>query len=280
MLHIENLNKKCKDIRKLILKQISSIGVGHIGGSLSIVEVLVYLYYYQMNIDPKKPKMDGRDRLVLSKGHAGPALYAVLADRGYFDISELDTLNKPGTKLPSHCDMNRTIGIDMTTGSLGQGLSCAVGMSLASKIKGDNAYIYCILGDGEIQEGQIWEAAMASSHFKLDNLVAILDYNKMQITNDTNDIMNIDPIEDKWKAFGWNVIRVQGHDILQIHNAIESSRGISKKPTMIVLDTIKGKGVKFAEDAGVLSHSMTISREMLEVGLKQLEGGEEVYLWK
>ncbi|MDU1855630.1 MAG: 1-deoxy-D-xylulose-5-phosphate synthase N-terminal domain-containing protein, partial [Clostridium baratii] len=175
------LTEKCKKVRRLIIEEIHSVGKGHYGGSLSIVEVLVLLYNKEMNIDVNKSKMEGRDRLVLSKGHAGPALYATLADKGYIKEEDLLTLNKENTLLPSHCDMNKTNGIDMTTGSLGQGISCAVGMAKASKIKKDNAYIYCIIGDGECDEGQVWEAALAAPNFKLNNLIVFVDYNKMQL---------------------------------------------------------------------------------------------------
>lgn len=271
MLDIDLLNKKCIDIRKLIVNQIGGLGVGHIGGSLSVVELLVYLYYHEMNIDPKNPDMEGRDRFIMSKGHGGPALYSVLADKGYFSIEELDTLNKPGTNLPSHCDMLKTRGVDMTTGSLGQGLSCAVGMALGSKIKSDDVYIYCLLGDGEIQEGQIWEAAMAAGHFKLNRLIVFLDYNKMQISGTVEEIMDIEPVIDKWKSFNWNVYRANGHNINGIHKSVIEAKKSKDKPTMIILDTIKGKGVSFAEEAKVLSHSMTISEDMRIKAIKELD---------
>ena len=267
---LDFLNKKSVEIRKLIVNQIGKLGVGHIGGSLSIVEVLVYLYYYEMNINLEESDMEGRDRFILSKGHGGPALYSVLADRGYFSFEELDTLNCPGTNLPSHPDMLKTKGIDMTTGSLGQGLSCAVGMALASRIKDDNAYIYCLLGDGEIQEGQIWEAAMAAGHFKLNRLIAFLDYNKMQISGTVDEIMDIEPIEEKWRAFNWNVYRTNGHSIEGIHEIVKKAKENTNKPSIIILDTIKGKGVSFAEKAEVLSHSMSISEEMRNEALKEL----------
>lgn len=270
MLDINLLNKKCVDIRKLIVNQIGELGVGHIGGSLSVVEILVYLYYHEMNIDPKNPDMEGRDRFIMSKGHGGPALYSVLADKGYFDMEELNTLNKPGTNLPSHCDMLKTKGVDMTTGSLGQGLSCAVGMALGSRIKSDGAYIYCLLGDGEVQEGQIWEAAMAAGHFKLNRLIAFLDYNKMQISGTIDEIMNIEPVVDKWRSFNWNVYKVNGHNIINIHESVMKAKKSEDKPTMIILDTIKGKGVSFAEKAKVLSHSMSINEDMRIEAIKEL----------
>lgn len=268
---IELLEKKCRHIRSLIVDEIGKLGVGHIGGCLSIVEGLVVLYYKAMNIDPSNPHMEGRDRFVLSKGHAGPALYAVLADKGYFDIKELDTLNKPETNLPSHCDMLKTRGIDMTAGSLGQGISCAVGMAKASKIKKDSAAIYAVVGDGESQEGQVWEAAMSAAHFGLNNLIAFTDNNKMQIDGLTKDIAGVESLEDKWKAFGWNVFSVDGHSVEEIYGAILEAKKSNNKPSMIILQTIKGKGVSFFEAMGVKNHSTNISEEQRIAALKELE---------
>ena len=265
------LEQKSRHIRRLIVDEIGSLGVGHIGGCLSVVEGLVVLYYKAMNINPEDPYMEGRDRFILSKGHAGPALYAVLADKGYFDVSELYTLNRPGTNLPSHCDMLKTRGIDMTAGSLGQGISCAVGMAKASKIKKDNATIYCIVGDGECQEGQVWEAAMCASQFKLNNLIAFIDNNKFQIDGATSEVVGIEPIDQKWAAFGWNVINVDGHSIEEIYNGVEAGKKSVDKPTMIVLHTIKGKGVSFVEAMGVKNHNMPITEEQKLQALKELE---------
>ena len=267
-----NLKEKCIEIRKSILTEIGTLGVGHLGGSLSIVELLVTLYNNHMNIDPKDPKKEGRDRLVVSKGHSGPADYAVLADLGYFPKDWLLTLNKPGTNLPSHCDMNRTPGIDMTTGSLGQGFSCAVGIALASKLKSDGAKIYTIIGDGETQEGQIWEAAMFASHKNLNNLIAFTDYNKLQLDGEVKDICGIEPLDKKWEAFGWNVWTVDdGNDCEKINEAILEAKN-SDKPVMIILNTVKGSGIKFAEDAGVSNHCMNVSKEMFEKGMQELGG--------
>lgn len=265
------LEDKCRHIRRLIIDEIGNLGVGHVGGSLSIVEALVVLYYKVMNIDPANPKMEGRDRFILSKGHAGPALYAVLADRGYFDVSELNTLNKPETRLPSHCDMLKTRGVDMTAGSLGQGISCAVGIAKASQIKKDNAYIYSIIGDGESQEGQVWEAALTAAQFRLNNLIAFTDNNGMQIDGNTRDIVGIEPVADKWKAFGWNVTAIDGHDIAAIYNAIAEAKKSMDKPTMIVLNTIKGKGVSFIEAMGAKNHSMPVSEEQRIKALEELK---------
>ena len=266
------LTDKSKHIRRLIVDEIGKLGVGHIGGCLSPVETLVVLYYKQMNIDPSNPKMEGRDRFIMSKGHAGPAVYAVLADKGYFDVCELDTLNKPETNLPSHCDMLKTRGIDMTAGSLGQGISCAVGMAKASKIMKDSAYIYCMVGDGESQEGEVWEAAMCASQFKLNNLITFTDNNKLQIDGATNEIMSIAPLDKKWEAFGWNVINVvDGHDVSEIDEAVEKAKKSTDKPTMIILNTVKGKGVSFVEAMGVKNHNMPVTEEQRLQALKELE---------
>ncbi len=266
-----NLELKCTEVRENILTEIGELGVGHLGGSLSMVELLVTLYYKHMNVDPKNPQKAGRDRLIVSKGHSGPAVYAVLAEKGYFPKEWLMTLNKPGTNLPSHCDMNRTPGIDMTTGSLGQGFSCAVGIALASKLKKDGANIYTIIGDGESQEGQIWEAAMFASHHKLDNLVAFTDYNKLQLDDSIENICSIEPLADKWKAFGWDVTEVfEGNNCDEIDKAVLKAKK-SQKPVMIILHTVKGCGVDFAEKAGISNHSMTVSEEMFEKGMKELK---------
>lgn len=267
------LQRKCLEIRKSTLNTIGNLGVGHIGGSLSIVELLVVLYEKHMNIDPKNPKMQGRDRLIVSKGHSGPAVYAMLSEKGYFSKEWLKTLNKPGTKLPSHCDMNRTPGIDMTTGSLGQGFSCAMGIAKASKIRKDGAVIYTIIGDGETQEGQIWEAAMFAAHHKLDNIIAFTDYNKFQLDGQVKDICNIEPLDEKWRSFGWNVIVVNdGNNCDEIDKAIVEAKS-SEKPSMIILNTIKGKGISFIESMGAGNHSMPISEEQWKKGLEEL-GGE------
>ena len=266
-----NLKEFCLQIRRDIVQEIGTFGVGHIGGSLSIVEILVVLYKNYMNFDPKNPKKNDRDRLIVSKGHAGPAVYAVLANLGFFAKSWLLTLNKPGTNLPSHCDMNKTPGIDMTTGSLGQGFSCAVGIALGSKLKNDNAKIYTIIGDGESQEGQIWEAAMFASHNKLDNLIAFLDYNGAQIDGKINEVCSIEPVAEKWKAFGWYTIEVQnGNSCEEINDALKIAQNIKNKPCMIITKTRKGFGISFIEKAGINNHSMNISKEQLQIALKEL----------
>ncbi|MFZ5945718.1 MAG: transketolase [Bacillota bacterium] len=270
----KSLEEKSRYIRSLIVEAIGNLGVGHIGGCLSVVEALVVLYYEHMNIDPGNPQMEGRDRFIMSKGHAGPALYAVLADKGFFSTCELDTLNKPETNLPSHCDMLRTRGVDMTAGSLGQGISCAAGMAKAAKINQDNAYIYCMIGDGESQEGQVWEAAMAAAHFKLNNLIVFTDYNKLQIDGTIEEVMGLAPLDKKWEAFGWNVINVpDGHSVIEISDAVIKAKTSQNKPTMILLNTVKGKGVSFAEALGVKNHNTPITKDQMYQALEELRQG-------
>ena len=271
----QDLKEVCKDIRCDVMTCIGHLGVGHIGGCLSLVELLAVLYFQEMNIDPKQPRMAGRDRLVCSKGHAGPAVYAALANRGYFDRAELLTLNQGGTNLPSHCDMNRTVGIDMTTGSLGQGFSCAVGAALGYKLEGDGATVYSIIGDGESQEGQIWEAAMFAAAKKLDNLVGITDYNKLQIDDTVENVNGIMPLSDKWRAFGWNVIEVEdGNDTAQVSDALKQAKRFvgSGKPSMIILHTVKGCGVSFIEEKGSANHNMNISEEDVKRAIAEIRG--------
>lgn len=267
------LTNKCRDIRRLIMDMLGKLGVGHVGGSLSIVEALVVLYYKQMRIDPKNPKLAGRDRFVLSKGHAGPALYAVLADKGYFPKGMLDTLNQAGTNLPSHADMNRTPGIDMTTGSLGQGLSCAAGIAAASRLAGDGATVYAIIGDGESQEGQIWEAAMYAAQVGLDNLIAFTDFNGLQIDGTIAQVNGLEPLDKKWESFGWNTVVVPGHDLAAIDAAVENARKNRGKPSMIILKTTKGKGVSFVEAAGTGNHNMPITPEQHIQALAEIDNG-------
>jgi transketolase len=222
---------------------------------MSIVEALIILYYKFMNIDPTDPHKPDRDKLILSKGHAGPTLYSILSDLGYFPKDWMQTLNRGGTRLPSHCDMNLTPGVDMTTGSLGHGLSAGVGMAIGHKLDRLSSTIYVIIGDGECQEGQVWEAAMSASHFGLDNLIAFLDYNKMGLDGNTEEIMDIADITAKWVSFNWCVQRIDGHDFEQLEHAILRALSERNRPSMIVLDTIKGKGCSFAENR-LESHNM------------------------
>lgn len=272
---VKDLKKKALHIRMITIEMIGKLGVGHIGGSLSIVDALAVLYYKVMKIDPKNPKWEGRDRFVLSKGHAGPALYSVLADLGYFPYEWINTLNKPDTNLPSHCDRLKTPGVDMTAGSLGQGLSAAVGMALATKICKKDNYVYTIIGDGESQEGQIWEAAMFASHNKLNNLIAFTDYNKMQIDGYIEEVNNLEPLADKWRAFNWHVIEVDGHNVEQIYDAVMEGKSQTEKPTMIILHTIKGKGAYFAEGK-VTSHNMSMSAEEWQRAVEMLRKESEL----
>lgn len=258
------LYNKCKEIRILILEAIKSAGSGHVGGSFSAVETFVALYNGIMNINPQEPTMEKRDRFVLSKGHAGPGLYATLAERGYFPKEILYTLNQKNTNLPSHCDMNKTLGIDMTTGSLGQGISCAVGMAYASKLKEDNATIYCMVGDGECQEGQVWEAALNAANLNLNNLICFLDYNKLQLDGPLNEIVDMGDMEAKWKAFGFNTYVIDGHNLEEIFDTVITAKKEKLRPTMIILNTIKGKGVSFIENMGFRNHSMPVNEETVK----------------
>ena len=239
---------------------------------MSIADILAVLYFNQMNIDPKKPDSNLRDRLVLSKGHASAALYAVLAERGYLAKGELRTFRKLGSKLQGHPDMEKIPGIDMSTGSLGQGLSVANGMAIASKMDGLGCRVYCILGDGEIEEGQIWEAAMFGAQQKLSNVIAFTDYNNMQIDGDVSDICDIADLGAKWRAFGWHTIELEdGHDLAAIDAAITEAKQ-ADKPSMIILNTVKGKGVKFIEEMGFGNHSIPMTKEQMEAAIAEIRG--------
>ncbi|MDA3810792.1 MAG: transketolase [Spirochaetaceae bacterium] len=266
---LKELLEQAKEIRIKTIDSIGFLGVGHIGGAMSIVELLTILYYRKMKIDPENPKMEDRDKLVLSKGHAGPALYSILAQKGFFPEELLHTLNKGGTTLPSHCDMNKTPGIDMTTGSLGQGLSSSIGLALAMRLDNIDRNVFTIIGDGESQEGQNWEAAMAASQFKLNKLIAFTDNNKMQIDGYTDDIMPIGDLESKWSSFGWNTARIDGHDFAALDKAIDNARLSTEKPTMIILDTIKGKGCTFAEGV-ITNHNMPFTYDQAKEAIKAL----------
>ncbi len=264
------LEQKAKEIRIQTIESIAHLGVGHVGGSMSIVDALAVLYFDVMDIDPKDPLKADRDRFVLSKGHGGPAVYSALALKGYFDVEILKTLNAPNTKLPSHTDKNLTTGIDMTTGSLGQGFSAAVGMAKAIQMDKAPYYIYTIIGDGESQEGQIWEAGMFAGSQKLDHLIAFTDYNKMQIDGETNDVNAVAPLDKKWEAFNWHVQVIDGHDVEAIQKAIANAKETTGKPSMIILNTVKGKGALFCEgDIG--SHNMPVTKEMCEEAIARLK---------
>lgn len=245
----EMLEKKARDIRVDIVEMLCAARSGHPGGSLSMADIFSYLYFSgNLNIDPHDPLKKDRDRVVLSKGHAAPVLYAALAEKGYFDKKELTTLRKYGSILQGHPDMRKTPGVDMTTGSLGQGLSCALGMALVARLDGLPVKVFCILGDGECDEGQVWEAAMAANHYKLGNLIAIVDLNGLQIDGFTRDVMSTDSMTEKWRAFGWKVFEIDGHDLDQIDETFKKAVDISEGPVCIIANTIKGKGVTFMEN--------------------------------
>ena len=267
----KGLKEIARNIRKDIVSMIHTSKSGHPGGSLSAVEILTALYFDEMNIDINNCKMEDRDRFVLSKGHAAPVLYATLAHKGYFDREELNGLRKINRMLQGHPDMKAIPGVDMSTGSLGQGFSVACGMAMASKLDNAPWRVYTLLGDGEVQEGIVWEAAMSASHYKLDNLVAFLDYNGLQIDGKTEDVMNIGPIVDKFKAFGWNVIEIDGHDFDQIFAALYMAKETVGKPTIIIAKTIKGKGVSFMENEAMW-HGLALSDSDLERALLDLGG--------
>jgi len=266
---IENLEKKANIIRRHIVEMIFNAEGGYIGGALSIADIMAVLYFRILKIDPKNPEWEDRDRFVLSKGHASAAWYAALAERGYFSKEELLTFDHINSRLQGHPDMKRTPGVDMSSGSLGQGISAALGMALGARYLKKTYRTFVILGDGETQEGQVWEAAMAAAHYKLDNLIAILDYNKLQLFGQANAIMNIEPVIEKWQIFGWNTIEINGHRINEIVQALEDAVKYEGKPTIIIAHTIKGKGVSFMENK-VEWHSLAPTKEQTEQALKEL----------
>jgi transketolase len=267
---IASLKEKAKTLRIEILKMLTEAGSGHTGGSLSAADIVTALYFYKMRHNPADPKWRERDRFVLSKGHAAPVLYGALSLSGYFDKQLLKTLRKIGSPLQGHPCSRKLPGIEISTGSLGQGLSIADGMALGLKIDGLSSRVYCMLGDGEIQEGQVWEAAMTAAHYKLDNLCAIIDNNGLQIDGHCHEVMYIEPIVKKWEAFGWHVIDIDGHDMEAVVRALDEAETIKDKPSMIVARTIKGKGVSFFEGK-VEYHGMAPTPEELEKALKELE---------
>ncbi|QXM07428.1 transketolase [Crassaminicella indica] len=265
------LKKNATEIRKGIIKAVHAAGSGHPGGSLSAADILTVLYFYKMKVDPKNPKWEERDRFVLSKGHAAPVLYATLAEKGFFSKEELLKLRHIGAMLQGHPDMKGTPGVEMSTGSLGQGFSCSIGMALAAKLDKKDIRVYALLGDGEVQEGIVWEAAMAASHYKLDNLTAILDFNGLQIDGKNEDVMNIHPIKEKWESFGWHVLEIDGHSFEEIISVLDKADEIKDKPTMIIAKTIKGKGVSFMENQ-VGWHGTAPKDDEKEKALKELGG--------
>ena len=245
---IELLTETARQIRTDIIVMLEAAGSGHPGGSLSAADILTVLYFDEMRLDPENPAWPERDRFVLSKGHAAPVLYAALAERGYLPREELITLRKLGSRLQGHPDMKKLPGVEMSTGSLGQGISAANGMALAGKIDGQDYRVYTLLGDGECEEGQVWEAAMFAAHYKLDNLVAFLDHNHLQIDGPISEVMSPEPLDEKWRAFGWQVEVIDGHDLAAISGALDRARLVKGKPTMIIAETVKGKGCSFMEN--------------------------------
>ena len=266
----EEISRKAPKYRAEIIEMLTEAGSGHPGGSLSAIDLISTLYHYKLRHRPDEPSWDERDRFVLSKGHGVPAQYVVMADLGYFPREQLWTLRKLGSPLQGHPCKHWLPGIDTSTGSLGQGLSIAQGMALASRLDGDKYRVYCMMGDGETQEGQVWEGAMSARKFKLDNLTVILDYNKAQIDGYTRDVMDLEPLADKWKAFGWHVIVIDGHDYRQIMDALDEAETVKGQPTYIIAHTVKGKGVSFMENK-VNWHGVAPTREQGDAAIAELK---------
>ena len=267
---INRLRQKCLDVRRDIIEMIYAGGSGHPGGSLSGVEILTALYFHVMRIRPEEPGWPQRDRFILSKGHAAPLVYAVLAERGFFPVEELKTFTQPGTRLQKHIDMHLVPGAELSTGSLGQGLSVGVGMALADRMDGNDRRVYVIIGDGESQEGQIWEAAMAAAQMKLHNLIVFLDYNRCQVDGYINEIIELDPIDQKWQSFGWHVQQIDGNNLPQVLSALEIAHRTEGQPHMIVANTIKGKGVSYMENR-LEWHSRGLTDEDYRMAMQELE---------
>jgi len=263
------LRALAREVRKDILKMTSEAQSGHPGGAMSATDIIVTLYYYKMRHDPSNPKWEKRDRFVLSKGHVCPALYSVLARTGYFPLEKLHEFRKLNGDLQGHPDMKKTPGIEISTGSLGHGIGAALGMALGLKLDGSDSRVYCMIGDGEAQEGSVWEATMAASHYNLDNLTVILDNNNLQIDGPVDEVMSIYPALEKWKAFGWHVIEINGHDFSEIKRALDEAESVRFKPTMIVAKTVKGKGVSFMENRAEW-HGKALPPELLKEALKEL----------
>lgn len=266
----KQLQIKACTVRMGVIEGVFNAKSGHPGGSLSVADILTYLYFDHMNVDPKNPKDENRDRFVLSKGHTAPALYAVLANKGFFPVSEIKNLRKPGAMLQGHPSMNRTLGVDMSTGSLGQGISTAVGMALAGKIDKKDYRVYTVLGDGEIEEGQVWEAAMFAAAKGLDNLCAVVDNNNLQIDGSIAEVNSPYPIPEKFRAFGWNVIEIYGHSFDEIDAAFKAAAEFKGKPTAIIAKTVKGKGVSFMEDQ-CSWHGTAPNAEQYEQAMNELK---------
>lgn len=271
---IQEVKAKALQIRRDIITMLGEAGSGHSGGSLSAADIVACLYFWEMRIDPQQPRQQDRDRFVLSKGHAAPVLYAALAEKGFFPREELKRLRKLGSPLQGHPDMRKLPGVEASSGSLGQGISWAVGMALAGKIDHRDYRVYALLGDGEIEEGLVWEATMAAHHYKLDNLTAILDHNGLQIDGPICKVMSPEPVADKFKAFGWEVLVVDGHDIRQIMEALNRARSVKERPTVIVANTIKGKGCSFMENK-VEWHGTAPNRDQTVQALAELAHVQE-----
>jgi len=267
---LTTLKDKARRVRIDILKMLTDCGSGHTGGSLSAADIATALYFYKMKYDPKNPGWKGRDHFILSKGHAAPLLYTVLAHAGFIETAELCTLRRIGSRLQGHPDSKYLPGVEISTGSLGQGLSVANGLALSHKLDKTGNRVYALLGDGELQEGQIWEAAMTAAHYKLDNLCALVDNNGLQIDGPVEKVMGVEPIADKWRAFGWEVIDIDGHDMAKIVGALDTAETVKGRPTMIVCRTVKGKGSRVFEGK-VEFHGTTPSKEELEIAMKELE---------
>jgi len=267
---MEEMKEKAKTLRRHIITMTERAGSGHPGGSLSAVELVTALYFHELRHDPQNPHWPDRDRFVLSKGHAAPLLYAALAESGYFPVAELLTLRQMGSRLQGHTHMITTPGVEMSAGALGQGLSFGVGNALAARLDGRDYRVYVLLGDGECNEGQVWEAAMAAAHYKLDNMVAIIDRNRLQIDGWCCDVMNTEPFPEKWRSFGWHTMEVNGHDLDQIIAALAEAKTIEGKPTAIIAHTVKGKGVSFMENKAEF-HGTAPTSEQAEQALKELE---------
>jgi transketolase len=270
---VKVLQKKAINIRRDILTMLTKAGSGHTGGSLSIVEILVGLYYRRLNIDPASPKERTRDKFILSKGHGCPALYAVLADLGFFPKEELGTLRKLGSRLQGHPQYGLP-GLEISSGSLGQGLSVALGFALADRMDGIDARVYCLMGDGETNEGQVWEAAMTAAHYKLDNLCGIIDFNKLQIDGFCCEVMDLGEYRKKWESFGWYAIEADGHDLEDLDKAFEEAQGVKGRPQMIIAHTVKGKGVSFVENKAEW-HGISPKEDELEKALAELDEQEK-----
>lgn len=265
----QKLEGWAKQLRRDIVEMLAEAGSGHPGGSLSATEIVTYLYFAEMQVDPQNPDWPDRDRFVLSKGHAAPVLYAALAGRGFFPREELWKVRKINCSLQGHPDMKKVPGVDMSTGSLGQGISAAVGMALAGKLDRKTYRVFVLLGDGEVEEGQVWEAAMAAAHYKLDNLIAFLDHNGLQIDGPITEVMSPEPLADKFAAFGWHVQTINGHSFTEIATALEKAKSVEGKPSVIIADTVKGKGVSFMENQ-VNWHGNAPTKEQSEKALAEL----------